>query len=154
MSENGLPVYDLRLRMNGETREVWDELRKKWLVLTPEEYVRQCLIRYFLEEKSVPPGLVSIERGLKYNTLQKRYDVVIYDREGRPLVATECKRPNVELTQDTMMQLATYNTKIGAPFLCLTNGKHLLFFAKGADGTFRVRESIPPFTELLEEAAS
>lgn len=144
-----LPLYDLQIRQGDEKQEVWDGLRKKWLVLTPEEYVRQCLLRFLIEEKNVPPGLISVERGLKYNSLQKRYDAVVYDREGQPLIATECKRPTVPIDESTMMQLVTYNSKIGAAYLLLTNGKELHFFGLNEENVFRRMTAIPVFEELI-----
>ena len=117
--DESLPVYDLKTRIENDRREVWDRLRKKWMVLTPEEFVRQCLIHWLTEEKGIPNGLISIERGMTYNSLRKRYDLCVYDRNGKPLISIECKAPDVPLGQETLMQLSTYNTKLNSPFLLI-----------------------------------
>lgn len=142
-------MYELAITEKEGKSWLWDPIRKRHLVLTPEEYVRQCLIRFLSEEKGFPLPLMSIERGLTYNQLAKRYDLVAWDREGKPLVAIECKRPTVALTDETVRQLATYNQKIGATHLLITNGKELVFFGKKADGTWAQRQEIPDFESLV-----
>lgn len=143
-----LPIYPLRTRIENDRREVWDILRKKWMVLTPEEFVRQCLIHWLVEEKGYPTGLISIERGLKYNSLQKRYDLCVYDRNGNPLVSMECKAPGIPLDQSVVLQLVTYNSQLNAPHLLITNGDAVLFFSLNAEGRFVRREEVLSWGEV------
>lgn len=145
---NGLPIYDLRTRDEDGVRQVWDRLRKKWLVLTPEEHVRQCLVEYLVNEKGVPQGLISQEKGLSYDRRRKRYDLVVYGRDGKPLLACECKAPYVPLDGAAGMQLAVYNRKIGAPFLLWTNGQVVVAYGRGEDGRLVMLREVWGFEEM------
>ena len=144
----GLPLYELRTRDEDGVRQVWDRLRKKWLVLTPEEHVRQCLVEYLVREKGVPQGLISQEKGLSYDRRRKRYDLVVYGRDGQPLLACECKAPYVALDRAAGMQLAVYNRKIGARFLLWTNGQVLVAYGKGEERLLLLDE-LPGFEEMV-----
>ena len=144
----GLPMYDLRTRVEGEQTQVWDPIRKKWLVLTPEEHVRQCLILFLISELDVPPGLISLEKGLKVDRRRKRYDLTVYGREGTPLLACECKAPYVKLDQKAALQLAVYNRELKAPFLVWTNGEYLLFYAHSATGHLELQSQPWSFSQM------
>ncbi|MEM6268299.1 MAG: type I restriction enzyme HsdR N-terminal domain-containing protein [Bacteroidota bacterium] len=145
-----LPIYELKTRAEAGTTYVWCVLRKKYLLLTPEENVRQCLVQYLLVDRGVPRGLISIERGLVYNARRKRYDLLVFDRAGQPLLACECKAPQIPIDEAAAFQLATYNKKIGAPYLLLTNGPVLLQFRRNAEGKFIGIEDLPAFAEMIE----
>jgi len=135
-----LPKYPLKIQTVDEQKQVWDFLRKKWLVLTPEEEVRQCLLHYLVEEKQVSPALISIEREISYYKLRKRFDVVVFDSDGKPFIVCECKAPAVKLSQEVLYQIARYNATLKAPHLLLTNGKGLLFFSANEKGGYDFRE--------------
>jgi len=128
-----LPIYPLRTKEENEQTLVWDVVRKRWMVLTPEEHVRQCLVAFLMAEKNVPSGLISLEKGLKFDRKRKRYDLLVYDRQGLPLLACECKAPYVDLDQNAAIQLAVYNSELKAPYLLWTNGKYVLFFCAPKD---------------------
>jgi hypothetical protein len=102
---------------------VWDLIRKKYVVLTPEEGVRQDLVRFLIEELKVPAGLIAVERQLMINGLVKRFDIMVADRNGHPLLLVECKAPNILLNALVLEQLSSYNLAIKAPFLLVTNGQ-------------------------------
>lgn len=122
-----LPEYNFRIRKTEKGLQIFDSLRKKFLVLTPEEWVRQNFIQYLIEEKKYPASLIAIETGLKYNKLQKRSDITVHDRKGNVWMIIECKKPDVKISQDTFDQVATYNMshKVKTRFLAVTNGlKH------------------------------
>jgi hypothetical protein len=120
-------LIELQTIVSSGKTMVYDALRKKHVLLTPEEEVRQKLIIYLLQAKKVPAGLIAIERGLKINGMMKRFDLVIYNSLGEPHLAIECKAPSVALTQNTLQQLATYNLHLKAEFLMVSNGlKHLI----------------------------
>lgn len=144
----GLPIYELRTRETESGHEVWDRLRRKWLVLTPEEHVRQCLVEYLVQDRGVPAGLISQEKGLSYDRRRKRYDLVVHGRDGKPLLACECKAPYVPIDRNAGMQLAVYNHKLGAPFLLWTNGKVLLPYGAGEEGRLALLEKLPTFEEM------
>lgn len=103
---------------------IWDGIRKKNLVLTPEEWVRQHWIHYLVSNLDYPKGLFSLEKGMKYNQLQKRTDIFILDADGEPYLLIECKAPKVKISQKTMEQAAMYHNKLKSRFLILSNGLH------------------------------
>ena len=116
------PVYPLRLKDEGGQRFVFDEVRKKFLVLTPEEWVRQHLVHFLIQEKQFPKSLIQLEGGLKYNGLQKRSDILVYNQQGEKLVLAECKAPSVKITQEVFDQIARYNFVHRVKWLLVSNG--------------------------------
>ena len=129
-----LPQFQLETRASARGPEVWDGIRKQWLVLTYEEQVRQCLIQFLTSVCGVPKGLISLEKGLNYDRRRKRYDLLVYDRAGRPFILCECKEPRVPIDDAVVQQISVYNHKIGARVLILTNGLQLLAFAQTQPG--------------------
>lgn len=116
--------YQSRLQVKKQVTQslIFDCIRKKWLVLQPEELVRQLLIQYLLSEKSYPKNRFALEKGLIINELGKRYDVLIYDQDLKPFLLAECKAPQVPLTDATFRQIANYNRSLQVPYLLVTNG--------------------------------
>jgi hypothetical protein len=108
-------------RLKSGKEEVFDPIRRKWVRLTPEEEVRQMLLRDLVENYQVPAGLISVEFPLMVNSMEKRCDAVVFDNELKPLMIVECKARNVTLNQDVMVQASTYNLKLKVPFLLITN---------------------------------
>jgi len=141
MKQNSMsiPKYPLKIQTVDEQTQVWGYLRKKWLVLTPEEEVRQSLLRYLVEEKKLSPALIAVEREISYFKLKKRFDVLVFDSEGKPFIVCECKAPDVKLSQATLYQIARYNATLQAKHLLLTNGRSLLFFSMNAAGKYDFR---------------
>lgn len=123
-----IPPFEPRLDFREDKWWIFEPLRKKFLVLTPEEWVRQHWIQFLILGKNYPKGLFSVEKGLKYNSLQKRTDVLVFDRNGSPYLLIECKAPEVKLNQQVLSQAMTYLHKIECPHLILSNGlNHLVF---------------------------
>jgi type I site-specific restriction endonuclease len=122
MPQLNLPNVALKTKLVEGTTQVFDAVRKKYLVLTPEEWVRQHFIHYLNKEKNYPLGLMGVEQMVKYNGMQTRADIVLYTAEGKPNVIVECKAPNVKITQDAFNQIAKYNFKLKVEFLVVTNG--------------------------------
>ena len=112
----------LRITKSGDTSWVFDPIRRKQIVLTPEELLRQLVLHYLLETKKYPANRIRIEIGLLLNTRPKRCDLVVFDAQLRPWLVVECKSPKVPLTQATFEQVARYNLQLRAPFLAVTNG--------------------------------
>lgn len=112
----------LRLSKSGEKTFVFDPIRRKDLVLTPEELLRQLVLTYLLEIKNYPANRIRVEAGFTLNGLQKRSDIVVFDANVKPWLLVECKSPKVPLTQATFEQTARYNLELRAPFLAITNG--------------------------------
>jgi hypothetical protein len=123
-----LPAYEYKLSKSEGKIWIFDILRKKHLVLTPEEWVRQHFINHIITTLEYPRSLIKIEGGLAYNQLQKRTDIVVFDRDGKPWMVIECKAPAVELNQNTLHQASTYNATLRAKYLVVTNGLQHFYF--------------------------
>lgn len=101
---------------------VFDQIRKKYIVLTPEEWVRQHFINYLIVELGYPKGLINVEQGLRYNSLLKRSDIVVFNRQGEPIVLVECKSTRQAINRKVLEQALTYNKTIGSRYIIITNG--------------------------------
>ena len=113
------------MKIVNQTTQIFDEVRKKYLKLTPEEWVRQNFIQYLNKEKKYPMSLMGVEKMVKYNDLKTRADIVLYNTDGKANIIVECKSPDVKITQDTFNQIAKYNSQLKVKYLVVTNGmKH------------------------------
>ena len=115
-------AYTLKVRGEGPQQEVFDPVRQKWVVMTPEERVRQIFILYLLNVKEFPLSHLSVEHAVTVNGMTQRYDLVVFDEELNPYMVVECKAPHVKLTQKVVAQASRYNSILKAPLLCVTNG--------------------------------
>jgi hypothetical protein len=122
MEKLNLPPFDFELKKSAESVFIFDALRKRFVVLTPEEWVRQHFIHYLIEHLKYPKALIRVEGGLTFNTLSKRSDIVVFDREVKPWMIVECKAPALKLSQRTIEQAATYNHSLKAKYIVITNG--------------------------------
>ena len=122
MPQLNFPNAVFKTKLVEGTTQVFDAVRRKYLVLTPEEWVRQHFIHYLNLEKNYPLGLMGVEKIVKYNGMQTRADIVLYTVEGKPNMIVECKAPKVKITQDAFNQIAKYNFKLRVDFLVVTNG--------------------------------
>ncbi len=116
------PPFEVQLKNKGSQTFIFDSIRKKWLVLTPEEWVRQHVINYLIAEKQFSPSLISVEKELKLNDLKKRYDIVVYSNDLKPYLIIECKAPYIDLDELVIEQALRYNLILKAPLLMITNG--------------------------------
>lgn len=117
-----LPHFEPQLLEKEGKFWVFDTLRKKQLVLTPEEWVRQHWINFLITQLKFPKGLLALEKGLMYNKLLKRTDLVVWDKSGKPYLLIECKAPKIKLTQKTIEQACMYHKELKTPFLIISNG--------------------------------
>ncbi|GAB2489104.1 type I restriction enzyme HsdR N-terminal domain-containing protein [Algoriphagus taiwanensis] len=139
-----LPPFQTKIKEENGKLMILDSLRKKYLVLTPEEWVRQHWINYLIEGMAYPKGLLSLERGLKYNQLSKRTDLVVFDREGETFLLVECKAPSVKINQNTLIQALTYNKPLNCPHIILSNGfQHICMSFDESKGEFVQKSTIP-----------
>jgi len=122
MYKLNLPEFDYKLKKAEDKIWIFDGIRKKYIVLTPEEWVRQHFIQYLIQQRNYPKTLIKIEGGLVYNQLQKRTDIVVFNREGKPWMIVECKSPDVPLSPATLSQASVYNASLKAEFITVTNG--------------------------------
>lgn len=121
MQPLNFPTYNFRLREDGSTQQIYDVFRRKWLVLTPEEWVRQHAAMYLID-LGYPSGLMALEKSLVLNGMQRRADIIVYDRNGSPFLLVECKSADVKISQPTVDQAARYNLTLKVPYVFITNG--------------------------------
>lgn len=143
------PDVEVKIRNVNEALEVFDPLRKRFVSLTPEEWVRQHLISYLINHLEVPVHMMASERGLVVNTLKKRFDLVVYHPNGNPLMIAECKAPSVKLTEDTFYQAAGYNLALKVKYLLITNGLvHHCIKLEENTPNFQFLNNIPSYSEM------
>lgn len=117
-----LPPAALTLRQESDKKLVFDLFRKRYVVLTPEEWVRQHFLHWLVNNMGYPKGRIAVETTLQYFRLSKRADAIVYGKAGNPLMIIECKAPEVQITQDVFDQVARYNMPFGVSTLAVTNG--------------------------------
>lgn len=122
MHQLNFPTYQFRFKNSENKVLIFDIIRKKFVVLQPEEWVRQNCIQYLINDKKYPKSLINVEKELKVNGLKKRYDVVVFKPNGNIQLIIECKAPTIAITQTTFDQIARYNLTLNADFLMVTNG--------------------------------
>ena len=127
MQNFNFPSYTFRFKNSENKVAIFDEIRKKFVVLTPEEWVRQHVVQYLLLEKKYPKSLINVEKLVKVNGLNKRYDIVVFQPNGEIFLLIECKAPEVAISQQTFDQIARYNLQLNAQFLMVTNGLNHYF---------------------------
>ncbi|MFN8325641.1 MAG: type I restriction enzyme HsdR N-terminal domain-containing protein [Flavobacteriaceae bacterium] len=127
MQKLNFPEYSFRFKNSENKVLIFDEIRKKFVVITPEEWVRQHVIKFLLQEKKYPKSYINVEKNIKINGLSKRYDVVVFNPDGSIFLLVECKAPEVSITQNVFDQIARYNLKLNAQHLMVTNGLNNYF---------------------------
>jgi hypothetical protein len=121
------PAMDFRFKEDNNKALIYDPCRKKYVFLTPEEWVRQHCISFLHNFKHVPLSMISVEKALNINTLVLRYDIVVYSKIASPLLLVECKAPEVKISPSTFDQIAAYNLQLKVPFLFVSNGLEHFF---------------------------
>ena len=127
MQQLNFPLYTFRLKSSENKPLIFDPIRKKFVALTPEEWVRQHTVKHLIEAYNYPISLINVEKELRVNGLSKRYDIVIFKPDGSIRLIVECKAPKVKITQDTFDQIARYNLALKASHLMVTNGLNHYF---------------------------
>jgi hypothetical protein len=138
-----LPAFETNLKKEQGKVWIFDLIRKKYVVLTPEEWVRQHFVHYLINELKYPRALFRIEGSLTLNKLQKRSDIVVYDRRGKAWMLVECKSPALKLTQKAFNQAAVYNMTLGARYVAVTNGR--VHFCSEASSSGGFMNAFPAF---------
>lgn len=145
MQKLNLPSYSFTISEQETGSYIFDIIRKKYVKLDPEEWVRQHFIHYLIQELHYSKTLISCESGLKYNSLLKRSDILVYDQHLSPYLLVECKAPAVSLNQQTLIQASMYNKTIKAPHIAITNGlQHFAFKIDVESGKSEQLNSFPP----------
>jgi hypothetical protein len=123
-----LKIFSPKTKVVNDVLYIYDDIRRKYLVLTPEEKVRQAFIHYLISEVGYSKNHIRTEMGLKYHSLSKRSDILVFDKNGQPYMLVECKAESVILNQEVVEQASRYNLVSKAPYLCVTNGKSTFCF--------------------------
>ena len=146
MQNLNFPTYSFRLKNSENNTHIFDVIRKKFVVLQPEEWVRQHCVQYLIHEKNYPISLINVEKELLINGLKKRYDIVVFNSDGSLILLVECKAPKVKISQGVFDQIARYNLKLKAPFLMVTNGLNHYFCIMNHDSeSFEFLEALPNY---------
>lgn len=149
MYKLNLPPFEYRVKSEAQRKLIFDVVRKKYVVLTPEEWVRQHIVHYLLAEKNVPPTLIGVEKGLKVLGRNRRVDIIVYNNLGTPALLVECKAPTVKLNPTTLSQAAVYNYGFGTNCIMISNGmQHLYLQIDKEKQQFAWLENLPiyPFS--------
>lgn len=142
----------MRIKEGPGENTIYDPLRKKYVTLTPEEWVRQHFVNYLVEHLGYPPGLIGIEVGFRLNSMLRRADILVHDRSGAPVMIVECKAPQVKITQEVFDQIINYNFSYGVRYLVVTNGiTHFVGKTDTAARRFDLLDHIPDYETLTEQ---
>ena len=149
-----LPPYEVQLRRDADSRrggmEIYDALRRRWVALTPEEWVRQHFVNFLITQRQFPAAFMANEVGLKLNDTSRRADTLIYTRDLRPLAIVEYKAPEIAITQRVFDQIARYNIVLGARYLIVSNGlQHYCCRFEG--GSYKFVPDIPAYHEMIAD---
>jgi hypothetical protein len=141
-----LPAYSFRIKSKENKLFIFDVIRKKNVVLTPEEWVRQHIVHFLITEKSYPQSLIAIEKKLVLHGLSKRADILVFNRNGLPELIVECKSPHISISQESFDQIARYNMKLNAKYLFVTNGlAHYYCQIDHLNERYTYLETLPPY---------
>ena len=138
------PLHEFRMKKEEEREFIFDEIRKTWLRLTPEEWVRQNFVQYLLQVKKYPSSLLALERRIRVGEMSKRFDILMYDATHQPWMMIECKSMEVALQERVLQQVLRYNMAIPVPYLVITNGLYCLAFHK-KDNQLHAMAELPEF---------
>lgn len=143
--------YSFRFKKIDDKLFIFDEIRKKFVALQPEEWVRQHVIRFLIEEKKVPKSLINVEKEITINGLVKRYDIVVFSRNGNILLAVECKAPTIQISQAVFDQIARYNLMLKSKILMVTNGLNHYFCQMDYEkGKYLFLKELPEYDFLVK----
>jgi hypothetical protein len=151
LKQLNLPEYSFRITGKEGAESIFDQVRKKYVKLTPEEWVRQNFVRYLIHEGKYPPGLIAVEVMSQFNNLRKRVDILIHNRQGKPVMIVECKSPEVKLDEKVFDQIVCYNMGFRVPYIIVTNGiDHYACKIDYATGKYEFLLVIPLYEDLLQ----
>ena len=148
MQNLNFPTYTFRFKNSENKRLIFDEIRKKFVVCQPEEWVRQNCVQFLIQEKQYPRSLINVEKELKVNNLRKRYDIVVFNNDGSIHLMVECKAPRVSIDQSVFDQIARYNLTLNAKYLMVSNGiNHYYCLMDSVAQEYQFLKDIPNYKE-------
>ena len=145
MIKIAFPEPAFRTRDKQGYMELFDSIRKAWIRITPEEWVRQNFIQWLIQEMKYPSAMIAVEKELMLGELKKRFDILIYNNNHQPWMMIECKAPEVDLSEKTIMQILRYNMSIPVPYLVITNG-HYCYAASIIEGKIDWLTELPAYS--------
>ncbi len=140
------PQHNFRIKKQNNSHFIFDEVRRSWVTLTPEEWVRQNVLQYLIQEKKYPPSVISVEKIITVGELKKRYDVVVY-KKNLPWLIVECKEENVAINAAVIEQVLRYNMALSVKYFVVTNGSQN-FAYEIADGLFKELKKLPDYNSF------
>lgn len=150
MQSLNLPPFVYKVQPSKTGYQIFDVVRKKYVRLTAEEWVRQHFLHYLIRSLAYPKSLIRLEQSVQYNRIQHRSDIVVYDRSAKPLLLVECKAPSIHLNHEVWRQIARYNAHFNAPLLAITNGlQHFCWRLDCGEGKPTLLQNIPCFARLV-----
>ena len=150
MERLNLPTYSFNIKLIEQRKYIFDFIRKKFVILTPEEWVRQNFLRYLVDEKKYSASLIAIEKEFKLNNLSKRSDAVVYNKSGNPALILEFKAPEVKIDQKVFDQIARYNMKLNVDYLIVSNGmEHYCCKIDYGNNSYIFLKEIPFYSEII-----
>lgn len=138
------PEPQFKLKKEGEKRFVFDAIRKTWLLLTEEEWVRQNFVAYLVKQLRYPETLIALEKEIALNGLKKRFDILVYNKQHQPWMLVECKAPEVSLSEDVLQQALRYNITVPVCYIVITNGHSTVAWEKNGEGLALIH-ALPSF---------
>ncbi|TPV33255.1 type I restriction enzyme HsdR N-terminal domain-containing protein [Paucihalobacter ruber] len=149
MQQLNFPSYSFRFKNKENKPAIFDDIRKKFVILQPEEWVRQHCLQFLMNEKKYPKSHINVEKKLTINQLTKRYDIVVFNTDGSIFLIVECKAPNITINQQVFDQIARYNLSLNATYLMVTNGlNHYYCEMDLANERYNFLESLPNYNNL------
>lgn len=140
------PPPQFRMQKRGEKPYIFDSVRKRWLLLTGEEWVRQNIVAYFVSTLQYPKEIIALEKEITVNGLRKRFDILLYGSGHQPWMLVECKAPDIKLSEDVLQQALRYNLTVPARWLVITNGEHTVVWRK-EEGRLTTVPAFPSWDE-------
>lgn len=151
MLQLNLPEFNFRINKENHKLLIFDNQRKRYVALTPEEWVRQNFVRFLVETRGYPAAYLAIEKQLNYNGMKKRCDAILYNNEAKPVLIIEFKAPNVKISQETFDQVAVYNAKLNVDYFMISNGlEHYCCKVNTQNARYDFFPLIPDYKTLLE----
>jgi hypothetical protein len=151
MYKLNLPSFDFKLKQDAGRALIFDENRKRFVKLNPEEWVRQHWLKTLVDHYACPMGRISIEKELIYNNTKRRTDLLVYDEHAKPILLAEFKAPEVKISESSFEQIGIYNTQLQVPWLLVSNGiEHRVFKLDVQLGNIRLVEELPHYSQLAQ----
>ncbi len=138
------PPASFQIKEKDAKELIFDEIRKNWIILTPEEWVRQNFIHYLVQTQNYPAALIGVEKEISLGELKKRFDVLVYDRNHQPWMMIECKAMDVELSEKVLEQIIRYHVSVPVPYIVITNGSYTYAWKK-KEGRLISLDEMPEF---------